>query len=279
MKKIILPVLLFCMTVQHATSQDEINRTVYFPRHKDYHKKNPSPKNTWVFLLAGQSNMAGRGFVEPQDTVPHKRIFAIDADGKLMYAKEPLNLFEPSYVGLDCGLSFAKSLLKNIPSNIQVLIVHTAVGGSNIRQWIDDSTHRNVKLLTNFKEKVAIAQHYGTIKGILWHQGESDATDKRIPLYNQHLQILFNEFRKYIGDDQLPILLGELGAFSKQPTAFEAINTVIRNYPNQDPQSSFIYTSDLQHKGDSLHFNSAGQRSMGERYAKAFAEKFLHLKK
>lgn len=276
MKKIIFYLLLTCTTVHFALAQDEANRTMYFPLHKSYPKKNPSPKNTWVFILAGQSNMAGRGMVEPEDTIPNKRIFSIDNRGKLIYAKEPLNLFEPSYVGLDCGLSFARSLIKNIPSKVNIVVIHTAVGGSNIKQWIDDSTHRNVKLMSNFKEKVAIAKQYGTIKGILWHQGESDATDKRIPLYNQHLQLLFNAFRKCIGDDQLPIVLGELGAFSKQPAAFEAINTIIRNYPKQDSRSSFIYTSDLQHKGDSLHFNAAGQRTMGERYAKAFTEKFLY---
>ncbi|MEQ8808135.1 MAG: sialate O-acetylesterase, partial [Imperialibacter sp.] len=29
---------------------------------------------TWVFVMAGQSNMAGRGIVEPQDTVTNPRI-------------------------------------------------------------------------------------------------------------------------------------------------------------------------------------------------------------
>jgi len=30
----------------------------------------PAKENVWVFMLAGQSNMAGRDFVEPQDTLP-----------------------------------------------------------------------------------------------------------------------------------------------------------------------------------------------------------------
>jgi len=256
-------------------SQNDKDRTKFFPKEKSYPKKFPSKKNTWVFLMAGQSNMAGRGWVEAQDTVPDKRIFSIDSDGKLLYAKEPLNLFEPSYVGLDCGVSFARSLLKEIPSKINVMIIHTAVGGSNIRQWIDDSTHRNVKLLTNFKEKVAIAKKYGIIKGIIWHQGEADANAKRIPLYEKNLSTLCTTFRSIVGNDQLPIIMGELGAFSKEPQAFEAVNKIIRNYPNQDPRSDFITTADLQHKGDSLHFNSAGQRMMGERYEKIYADKFL----
>ena len=62
--------------------------------------------------------------------------------------------------------------------------------------------------------------------------------------------------------------MGELGAFSKEPTSFEAINAIIRTYPSTDHYAGFIKTFDLLHKGDSLHFNSAGQRIMGERYAK-----------
>lgn len=269
--------IIICLLLSIAGwSQNEKDRTKFFPQEKSYPKKIPSKKNTWIFLMAGQSNMAGRGWVEAQDTVPNKRVFSIDSEGRLLYAKEPLNLFEPSYAGLDCGVSFARSLLKEIPSKINILVIHTAVGGSNIKQWIDDSTHRNVKLLSNFKEKVAIAKKYGTIKGIIWHQGESDANSKRIPLYQKNLEILFETFRTIIGNDQLPIIMGELGAFSKEPQAFESINTIIRNFQQGDAHTAFIKTSDLMHKGDSLHFNSAGQRIMGERYADMYKQKFLN---
>ncbi len=260
-------------------SQLETNRTKYFPAEKSFPNPSPAKKNTWVFIMAGQSNMAGRGMVEPQDTLPHKRIFSIDQNGNLIYAKEPLNLFEPGYAGLDCGYSFAKTMLEKIPAKINIVVIHAAVGGSSIRQWIDDSTHRNVQLLSNFKEKVEIAKKYGTIKGILWHQGESDANQKRIPLYRNNLNILFTKLRTIVNDLQLPIVMGELGSFSKDPMSFEAINAIVRNYLQTDPFASFIKTSDLMHKGDSLHFNSAGQRTMGERYANEFWEKFCSKKK
>lgn len=273
--KIYLIVISLLMLSTAGWTQNDKDRTKFFPQEKSYPNKIPSKKNTWVFIMAGQSNMAGRGWVEAEDTVTNKRIFAIDSDGKLLFAKEPLNLFEPSYAGLDCGVSFARSLIKEIPSKINILVIHTAVGGSSIRQWIDDSTHRNVKLLSNFKEKISIAKKYGTIKGIIWHQGEADANAKRIPLYEKNLETLFTSFRSIAGNDQLPIVMGELGAFSKEPQAFESINKIIRGYPQHDPYSSFIKTSDLMHKGDSLHFNSAGQRIMGERYAKEI-KMFLH---
>ena len=41
------------------------------------------PDNTFhLYLLIGQSNMAGRGEVESQDKQIHPRVFALDSAGK-----------------------------------------------------------------------------------------------------------------------------------------------------------------------------------------------------
>src|SRR6185369_14432957 len=95
-------------------------------------KKILKRKNKWVFILAGQSNMAGRGLVEPQDTIPSERILAINKDGKLIVAKEPLHFYQNTLTGLDCGLSFGKAIVKEVPGRISVLLIPTAVGGSSI---------------------------------------------------------------------------------------------------------------------------------------------------
>lgn len=87
--------------------------------------------------------------------------------------------------------------------------------------------------------------------------------------------MLFTRFRKAIGNDDLPILLGELGSFSKNKNGFELINKAIHNYSAQDANTAIISTGDLKHKGDSLHFNSKAQRTMGKRFAAAYVNKFL----
>jgi hypothetical protein len=176
--------------------------------------------------------------------------------------------------GLDCGLSFGKELLKHIPDSISVLIIPTAVGGSSISQWINDSTFRNVTLLTNFKEKIEIGKKYGTIKGILWHQGENDATEQEtIEIYNKQLQKLFTLFRNSIGNSELPILIGELGSFSKTDDNWQAINSKIEGYVKTDPNSYLIKTNDLKDKGDRVHFDSEGQREIGKRFAERFIKR------
>jgi len=250
------------------------NRTVNFPKSVEKIKNAPNKNKVWVFLMAGQSNMAGRGFVEPCDTVPHKRILSVNREGELILAKEPLHFYEPSNTGLDCGLSFGKTLLKGIPKNISVLIIPTAIGGSSIQQWIGDSLFREVKLLSNFREKAAWGAKYGQIKGILWHQGESDAKETNIPVHEEKLAVLFSVFRNIANNDSLPVFIGELGSFSKNNENWQLINQKLRNYASVDPYSFVISTYDLKDKGDKVHFDSEGQRIMGERFAKEYI-KFL----
>lgn len=241
---------------------------VNFPQTISYVDKLPNPDSLYIFIMAGQSNMAGRGFVEPQDTLTYKRILTIDKSMKWIYAKEPLHFYEPSMTGLDCGMSFAKKLLDSIPEGISIAVIPCAVGGSSIEQWINNETFRGVTLLDNFKEKVGYAKDYGILKGIIWHQGESNAKSELIPKYSQRLDSLINAFRFLVKNDTLPIILGELGSYSKsteKQMRWDSINTVIQDI-------ALVETGDLKHKGDNVHFDSESQRILGERYAKKYLE-------
>ncbi len=242
-----------------------------FPKTVDSVGKMPSRDNLWVFILAGQSNMAGRGFVEPQDTVSNKRLLTIDKNFQLVYAKEPLHFYEPHNTGLDCGVSFGRTLLQSVPDNVSILLIPTAVGGSSIQQWLGDSVYRDVKLMSNFKEKVKFANIHGVVKGILWHQGESNTNDEEnIRLHAERLAQLFKIFRNITHNDKLPILVGELGSYSNNNANWQAINAILKTTVQKDANAALIETQDLKHKGDNIHFNSGGQRTMGERFAQGY---------
>jgi hypothetical protein len=148
------------------------------------------------------------------------------------------------------------------------------VGGSSVRQWLGDSLYHDVKLFSNFQSKVDVAKQYGVIKGILWHQGESDANQKDIPKHEQRLEELFSRFRDVTGNKNLPVFIAELGSFAKNKSNFLLLNETLHNYSAKDKNSFIISTKDLKDKGDSLHFNSKGQRSMGKRFAEAYIDKF-----
>jgi predicted thioredoxin/glutaredoxin len=151
------------------------------------------------------------------------------------------------------------------------LILPTAVGGTSIKQWIQNATFRNVTLFSNFKEKVIIGKSHGVIKGILWHQGENDALNKEtIDIYDKQLQTLFSMFRNEIGNNRLPIIIGELGTFSDNDDGWQKINEKIKVYIKTDSNAHLISTSDLKDKGDKIHFDSESQRKLGKRFAEEF---------
>lgn len=248
-------------------------RTQHFPKQEIPVAKLPEKDKLWVFIMAGQSNMAGRGIVQPDDTIPQSNIITINKKNEWIYAKEPLHFYQPKLTGLDCGMSFAKYVAKNISNDITIAILPTAVGGSSINYWLNDSLFNGVQLQSNLFEKIKLAQQYGVLKGILWHQGESDATKSNIPFYANNLKELFGIIRNKAGNQNLPIFVGELGAYSvKKETKknWSIINKIIHKVANKDLNIYVIQTSDLTPNNDNIHFDADSQRKLGQRYAETF---------
>ncbi|MEQ6118790.1 sialate O-acetylesterase [Reichenbachiella sp. MALMAid0571] len=228
----------------------------------------PLKENLWIFMMAGQSNMAGRATIEPKDKLTNNRILTINSKNEIIVAKEPLHFYEPSGAGLDCGISFGTEMLKSIPENVSILLIPMAVGGSSITQWINNDTHRGVNLLSNFTQRLKSSQNLGIIKGILWHQGEADAhSENAIQVYEDNMRTLFGKFRTIAGNISLPIVAGKLGSYAVNQTSWDKINESIVAYSLSDEFCEVIETSDLEDKGDRVHFNSNAQRILGKRYA------------
>lgn len=262
---------------QSAKQPGDNPRMQYFPRQEIPVNELPEKQNLWVFIMAGQSNMAGRGIVAPADTIPNKRILTISKEGEWILAKEPLHFYEPALSGLDCGLAFGREMLQHVPDSVTIALIPCAVGGSSIQQWLGDSLYRGVRLLSNFSNRVEHAGNFGTLKGILWHQGEGDARPERIPLYEQNLKKLISNFREIAGKDHLPVLMGELKPFRKKYiSSYGAINHSIHRLAASDANCFVIGTDDLACKADSVHFNAEGQRSMGWRFARNYAGYYVN---
>lgn len=270
MTRYFLLILLYPFVLPGQNVED---RTVNFPKQTVYVDSLPSVENVWVFIMAGQSQMAGRGIVEPQDTVPHPRILSIDSSNRWIYAKEPLHFYQPKLTGLDCGMSFARELIKNVDSTINIAVLPCAVGGSSIEYWLNDSVFNGVRLKSNFMEKVDFAKMGGILKGILWHQGESDAFPDKIPVYEKKLKENFAFFREYAQNDSLPIFVGQLGAAQaahKYRVNWGAINQIISKVVEEDKNCYWIETSGFTVKSDSVHFDAPSERILGKRYARSY---------
>lgn len=229
----------------------------------------PPKENFYIFILAGQSNMAGRGIIEPEDTVSSLKVLALDRNNEWVYAKEPLHYYEPARTGLDCGLSFGKALAALYGNTVTIGLVPCAVGGSSVEQWLGDSTYRNVTLYTNLLKKIKIVAAHGTIKGLLWHQGESNAGVTSYKNYKQKLESLFAKIRSDANDPMLPVYAGELSSFlSRKENPFaDSVNNDLHTLAATLKNMYVIKTGDLTPKPDTIHFDSRSQRIMGKRFA------------
>lgn len=226
-----------------------------------------------LFLLAGQSNMAGRGKVGEQDSVVNPRVLKLDQSMSWVPAVDPLHWDKPALVGVGPGRSFGLALAAR-DTTARIGLIPAAVGGSPISSWepgaLDTATgtHPYDEAL----ERLRIAQKSGTLRGILWHQGESDATPALSVLYADRLRALIARFRADAGDPNLPFVIGELGKFKGKSWSDDVarIDSVHRAIAASVPNVAYVSSDDLDDNGDQLHFNAAAQRKFGERYAAAY---------
>jgi hypothetical protein len=268
-QRLVLTLLIFvsCAVPKNA-GQAQVNQ---FPVTVEKPAALPSKENFYIFLLAGQSNMAGRGIVEGEDTVSSPQVLTLNKNNEWVYAKEPLHYYEPGRTGLDCGLSFGKELSKKYGKEITIGLVPCAIGGSSIEQWLGDATYRGVALYSNFLQKAKAAEQNGIIKGLLWHQGESNTGAKSHIGYKQKLENFFTKLRSDLLQPELPIYMGSLGSYLTK-YSFPFTNQVNRDIKQLSETGNNIYlikTSDLTCLKDTIHFNSPSQRLMGKRFAKA----------
>lgn len=224
-----------------------------------------------LFLLAGQSNMAGRGDVEPSDRQPVDGLFALSAEDKWVPAVDPVHYDKPKIAGVGLARSFGKTLLPARPA-AQIGFIPAAFGGSLLDEWVPGGKHYVEAL-----RRAALARASGRLRGLLWHQGESDANDeKRAKTYLERFVKVVEGFRRDLESPALPVVVGQLGAFLRTrgvefSTPFaDLVNRQLAQVPAVIANSAFVPSGGLAHRGDELHFNAPSLRELGRRYAHAF---------
>lgn len=231
--------------------------------------KSSTEENFHLYLLMGQSNMAGRGEVEAIDTLSHPRVLMLDKAENWVLAKDPMHFDKPA-AGTGLGLTFGK-IMANENTNIKIGLIPTAVGGSSINAWYADSIHRqtNTYPYDDMIRRAKKAMESGTLKGIIWHQGESDSnTEAGVTEYTQKFEAMLNALKSDLGIADIPVVIGELGYFfyPKAPFA-EAMNGVIRDIAASNDCIGLVTAEGLNHKGDDTHFDSDSYHALGIRYA------------
>ena len=222
-----------------------------------------------LFVLAGQSNMSGRGVLTAANRVPHDGVMVIGMDGAWRDAVEPFHWDNPRYCGAGLAASFARAYADAHPG-VTVGLVPVAYGGSPIARWQPGAVH-----YTNAVHYSKLAMKDGVLKGILWHQGESDAfTTNTLAVYLPKFTNAITRLRRELGAEGVPFLAGELGPYLKdwyeerRPNMYwREMNAEIAKGVRLMPNAALVPSEGLYDvMGDKIHFATPALRRFGLRY-------------
>ena len=224
----------------------------------------------------GQSNMSGFGIIQPQDREPVPHVLNIPTTGEIAWqpAAHPLHTRNKSdRFGL--GLPFAKAYLKDNPG-VTVGLISVAWGGKPI-----DVLKKGTPTYADAMKKAEYALTQGVIKGVLWHQGESDTVNAaKADAYEAKLHQLIADVRADLDEKKLPFVVGNLAEFygtgdnHKAPARVKLIKQVkdtLRAVPEHIDYTAFVESTGCASPDRHMvHFDRASYIILGNRYAEAY---------
>jgi len=230
-----------------------------------------------LFLLVGQSNMKGRGLIDPKPVTSKRNLFLHPREQGWYVSRDPLHsagtpdLIDGSdNAGTGPGMSFAMSLLEEHRA-MAIGLIPAAVGGASINAYKTDLFDRSLKFMAAGREQSPIRTE---IKAILWLQGESDATEGGYASYEAKLLDLVDRYRTEFKNPELPFIACTIGSFihpHKRFTRSREINEILLKLPSKRKHTTCVDARDLTvTTGDKLHYGKDAQVEIGKRFAAAY---------
>ena len=239
-----------------------------------------------LYILAGQSNMDGRGDVSKLPNKLRKK-----SEHHIIFYRNPIGSSN-GWKALEPGYSFAPKKEKTLPSSTfgpeigfvqamhkakptqKIALIKGSRGGTGIRRdWAPgelDKPETQKELYTMLLETVRLAtkalekeKHTYTLKGFLWHQGESD---KKLSsqTYQKLLEVLIQRFREDLKSPELPFVVGEVfdnnGKRDKTRAAIQATAAASETVGLVSSEGTTAWDK-------TTHFDAESQLLLGERYA------------
>jgi hypothetical protein len=226
------------------------------------------------FLMVGQSNMAGRGFLKDVPVICNEHIKVL-RNGRWQIMMEPIN-YDRAYAGVGPAASFAAAWSKK-NENKEIGLIPCAEGATSLDDWsVDGSLFQHAIL------QAKLAQQSSKLKAILWHQGESDCSLGNYKLYKEKFLKIVEAFRRELGVPDIPIIIGGIGDYLGSSWLgsyfheYPEVNNEIMEFAVIHKNCYFVTASDLSSNPDGIHFNAVSQRIFGLRYFEAY-DKLQHI--
>lgn len=245
--------------------------------------------NFYIYLCFGQSNMEGNAQPESVDKGNVDTRFRMLATTKFTSPVRVMGRWytaNPPIVSPQGGLGmadyFGRTMVAAMPAEVRIGVVDVAIGGCDIRMF-DKDKYQTYAQKDDWSGQLArqyyggnpyqrlidmakIAQESGIIKGILLHQG---CTNNGDPNWPTMVKKIYNDILNDLGlsADSVPIFAGETLRQDQGGSCY-AHNTQVNRLPQVIPTAHAVSSLGCPGNGqDPWHFNAAGYRTMGKRYA------------
>ncbi len=243
----------------------------------------------FIYLCIGQSNMEAGAKPEEQDQGPvdprFKMLAAVDMPrlertmGNWYVATPPLNRPENNMGPVDF---FGRTMVAQLPQEYSVGVINVSVAGAKIELWEKDTYKEYLDQAESWMQNMCkqydgnpyqrlvdmakIAQKDGIIKGLLIHQGESNAGD---PEWCNKVKGIYDNLVKdlSLNPTEFYLLAGELKSAAEGGVCAGFNSAVLAKLPSVVPNSYIISSEECKGVNDGFHFNIEGFRLLGKRYA------------
>ena len=253
----------------------------------------PDP-NFHIYLAFGQSNMEGQGDIGSQDKSVDERfqlLWSADAGscnqgaskGKWIKAVPPLAHCQGAKLGP--ADYFGRTMVEKTDPQIKVGIIVVAVAGCSIDLFDKDGYANYARSQQSWMtqrintyggnpygrmiEMAKKAQEEGVIKGIIFHQGETDAGNGQWP---SKVKKVYDNIIKDLGlGSDIPFLAGEV----LRSGVSSGANNNIAKLPQQSKNFYVVSSEGFNQAlgdGQNVHFTSQEYRDFGKRYAEKMIE-------
>uniref|UniRef100_A0ACD6A3L9 Uncharacterized protein n=1 Tax=Avena sativa TaxID=4498 RepID=A0ACD6A3L9_AVESA len=234
------------------------------------------PSNKLIFILAGQSNMAGRGgvtgtrwdgIVPSPDCSPSPSVLRLSPTLRWEQAHEPLHqgIDGNRTCGVGPGMAFANALLRSNGASgaAAIGLVPCAVGGTRMAEWAKGS-----ELYTDMVRRAKVAvETGGRVGAVLWYQGESDTVRwADANEYGRRMGMLVRDLR--VDLDMPHLLLIQVGLASGLGQYTEVVREAQKSLKLRNVR--FVDAMGLPFQDGHLHLNTQAQVQLGHMLAQSY---------
>ncbi|MBN1393931.1 MAG: PEP-CTERM sorting domain-containing protein [Pirellulales bacterium] len=231
----------------------------------------PAAGATKVYLLAGQSNMVGRGVCAELDPPYDDPLPAVNFwnNGSWTALRSGFG-FTADHFGPE--VSFGRAIAEAFPDD-DIYLVKYGVGATNLAvDWKPDGSGPCYNALKSTVD-AALADLRAdnrdpAVAGMLWMQGESDAQNSGYATaYQANLTDFIQSVREDFGASGAPFVIGRITAFYGTPEDNNKVRLAQQTVAELDDRADWFSTDDLQIGAVPGHYGTQGQIDLGLLYA------------